>query len=109
MFVVLQNPACAATKVYVVFHSFVKLVLTIINMYNTINSTVAAFNYVEFSFLLMFEIAQDPARCRMLLQQIVDYYCNTAGCLTIKTYTPQGARARATTGARTGVTTIFLK
>ena len=39
---------------------------------------VAAFGCVEFSFLFMFEVVQDPARCCMLLHYIV-VYCNTAG------------------------------
>ena len=46
------------------------------------NNIVTAFGCVEFSFLLMFEVVQDPARCRMLLQQIVVYYCNTTGAVS---------------------------
>ena len=55
------------------------------------DNIVVAFNCV-------FEVIQDPARCRMLLQQITDYYCNTTSAA------PGGARWREprTTAPRRG-------
>ena len=65
---------------------------------------VATFGCVEFPFLSMFEVVQDPARCRMLLQQIVDYYRNTTGAAS------GGADCRLprTTAPRRGGARLYL-